>query len=298
MRRYLPSLAALQCFEAAARQLNFTRAAAELHLTQSAVSRQVRNLEDFVRQPLFERIGKRLVLTEAGRAYAERVSALLDRIEAATVNLITRREALGTLDVGTLPTFGSRWLVPRLARFVDRHPQMRINLVTRLQGFNFRDDGVDLAVQRGDGCWPGCISVLLLEESLAAVAAPSLVAGDSALPPHRAADYPMLQLATRRDNWHRWLRAQGVDRATPVHGPCFEHFSMMIEAALAGMGVAVVPSLLVEKELADGRLIVPFGEPVPSGQGYYVVYPEHRARDPAILAFRDWLLQLADRDTQ
>jgi len=154
MRRYLPTFTALQCFEAAARHLNFTRAAEELHLTQSAVSRQIRNLEDFLQQTLFHRTGKRLVLTDAGRIYADEVAGHLDRIEASTVSVMTGASAGSVLTVGTLPTFGARWLVPRLHRFAEAHPDLQLNIVTSLRPFDFGEDGVDAAVQRGEGA-PG-----------------------------------------------------------------------------------------------------------------------------------------------
>lgn len=290
MRRYLPSFAALQCFEAAARHLNFTRAAEELHLTQSAVSRQVRNLEDFLQQALFRRAGKRLVLTDAGRAYADEVTAHLDRIEASTIGAMTGAAGGRVLTVGTLPTFGTRWLVPRLHRFSEAHPDVQLNVVTSLRPFDFADDGVDAAVQRGDGVWPGCCAHLLLVEEIIAVASPGLVPRGTALAPADAAAYPLLQQATRLDSWPRWLRARGAAATERVHGPCFEHFSMLIEAARTGMGVAVVPAVFVAEDLEAGRLAAPFGPAVTTGQGYYLVYPEGRAQRRAVAKLRDWLI--------
>jgi len=292
MRRYLPSFAALQCFEAAARHLNFTRAAEELHLTQSAVSRQIRNLEDFLQQALFQRTGKRLVLTDAGRAYADDIAGQLDRMEASTISVMTGSGGGGVLTVGTLPTFGARWLVPRLHRFAEAHPDLQLNIVTSLRPFDFTDDGVDAAVQRGEGAWPGHCAHLLLDEEIIAVASPALVPSGKDLAAESVTGYPLLQQATRLDSWPRWPKARGATAADRVHGPCFEHFSMLIEAGLTGMGVAVVPTVFVASELDGGRLMAPFGPAVATGQGYYLVYPESRAQQPAVTKLRDWLISV------
>lgn len=291
MRRFLPSFAALQCFEAAARHLNFTRAAEELHLTQSAVSRQVRALEDFVQRQLFRRVGKKLVLTETGAAFAGEVGELLNRLEAATIQAITGNSAEGTLTVGTLPTFGARWLIPRLTGFAAQHPHIQLNLVTRTTDFDFAGEEVDIAIQYGDGAWPQCRAEALLEEEMVVAAAPNLVSSAQADDPGQVAHHVMLQLASRRHAWAEWLRAKGVEGTGGIYGPCFEHFSMMIQAARDGMGLAVVPKIYIEDELHTGSLVAPFGAPVKSRRGYYVVYPESKATQRKVIVFRDWLRQ-------
>lgn len=291
MRRFLPSFSALQCFEAAARHQSFTRAAEELNLTQSAVSRQVRNLEDYLQLDLFERVKKRLILSEAGEKYAREVGDLLDRMEAATIRLMTQHDSQGVLEVGTLPTFGSRWLIPRLEGFASSYPDIQLNLVTHTRDIDFATQNIDIAIQYGQGNWPGCVSHLICEETVVAVGAPKLLGNDPERPAADVLGFTMLQLATRKQAWSQWLSAKNLGDREPGHGPCFEQFSMVSQAALSGLGLAVMPTLFVEDDLRSGRLIAPFGEAVPSGKGYYVVYPEDKSGLAKVQAFRDWIIQ-------
>jgi len=290
MRRYLPSFTALQCFEASARHMSFTRAGEELHLTQSAVSRQVRKLEEFLQLDLFQRVKKRLVLSEAGEKYARETAILLNGMEAATIRLLTSANQGGSLEVGSLPTFGSRWLIPRLGGFSQAYPDIQLNLVTQPTPFDFTTQDVDVAIQHGDGNWPGAIAHKIMDEDVIVVCAPKLLEGVTDITPAMATDFTLLQMATRPNAWDEWLQALGVTRKIHVTGPMFEQFSMVIEAALAGLGMAILPSLLIEDELKSGRLTAPFGGKMKSGRGYYFVYPENSPVLSRVTIFRDWIL--------
>ncbi len=292
MSRILPSLTALQCFDAAVRHLSFTRAARELNVTQSAVSRQIRQLEEFVRRPLFRRVKQRLILTEAGAAYSVSVRELLDRAEAATLQLMAYGGEGGMLTVALLPTFGSRWLVPRLGDFTARYPDIQLNLVAEVKPFDFAGSDIDAAIHFGAEDWPGAVCHRLMGEVVVPVAAPALLA--RLRRPARPADvsrFTLLQHATRPDAWREWLRACGVEGIDGRVGPRFEQILMIIQAAIAGLGVAVLPRFLIRDELASGRLAVVVDRPVRSEHAYYLVHPVGKADLRRVAVFRNWLLE-------
>jgi LysR family glycine cleavage system transcriptional activator len=288
--RLVPSLGALQAFEAAARHLSFTRAAEELRLTQGAVSRQVAALEAQLSVRLFERVRQRIVLTPAGSAYAAEVRDLLGRLAAATLSTMAFKTTGGTLSLAVLPTFGTRWLIPRLPRFFQKHPEVTINFATRIVPFDFAREPFDAGIHFGHPDWPGAAFHRLMGESIVPVASPALLKRLAIAEPADVLRAPLLQQATRPQAWGEWLAAQGIDPASGRAGPSFEQFAMVAQAAVAGLGMAIVPRFLVEEELASGQLVQPFARPVESGQAYWLVYPENRADRPALAAFRDWLL--------
>jgi LysR family transcriptional regulator, glycine cleavage system transcriptional activator len=290
-RSLVPSLGALQAFEAAARHGSFTRAAEELALTQGAVSRQVALLESALGVPLFERVRQRVSLTPAGAAYAEEVRGALQRITAATLAAMTLRGAGGTLELAILPTFGTRWLIPRLPDFFHRHPEVTINFATRIRPFDFGREGLDAAIHFGDPVWPGAMMHRLMGEVIVPVASPALLARAAVTAPADVLRVPLLSQSTRPRAWAEWLGAQGLEPQRAVMGPSFEQFVMVAQAAAAGLGMAIVPRFLVEEELRSGQLVMPFDRSVVSRQAYWLVYPEERGRRAAIVAFRDWLLE-------
>jgi len=290
-KRVLPSLTALQFFEAAVRHMSFTRAARELNVTQSAVSRQIRQLEEHVGRPLFRRLKQRLVLTEPGEAYSIAVRDLLDRAEAATLQLMAYGSGGGLLTVALLPTFGSRWLVPRLGDFTTRHPDIQLNLVTQVRPFDFAGSEIDVAIHFGTEVWPGAICHRLMGEVVVPVAAPSLLGRSRPARPEDVGRYTLLQHATRSQAWQEWLRACGVENLDGRVGPRFEQFHMVIQAAIAGLGLAVLPRFLIQDELTSGRLVVAIDRPVRSEHAYYLVHPERKADLQRVTMFRDWLLQ-------
>ena len=278
-RSLLPSLGALQAFEAAARHGSFTRAAEELNLTQGAVSRQVAALEQTLGVPLFERVRQRVTLTPAGLAYAAEVRDALSRIAAATMSAMAFRGAGGTLALAILPTFGTRWLIPRLPDFFQKHPEVTINFATRIRPFDFRQEPLDAAIHFGDPHWPGAAMHRLMGEVIVPVASPALIArvGLKAPPTCCARRCSAVDPPARLG---RMAGAQGLAPAQALLGPSFEQFAMVAQAAVAGLGMAIVPRMLVEEELRSGALAVPFDRPIDSRQGYWLVYPEEK-RDPA-----------------
>jgi DNA-binding transcriptional LysR family regulator len=296
-RRVIPSLAALQVFDAAARHMSFTRAAADLNVTQSAVSRQMRELEEFLGQPLFHRIKQRLVMTEAGEAYAAAVRELLGQAEAATLQVMAYNGKGGVLTVALLPTFGARWLVPRLGDFMARHKDIQLNLVSQVKPFDFQGSGIDAAIHFGSAVWPDAVCHRLMGEVIVPVGAPSLLGGLKELArPEDVGGYPLLQLTTRPQAWAQWLRAVGVTHLDAAHGPRFEEFHMIIQAAIAGLGLAVLPRFLIQEELASGRLVIASRHPVPSELAYYLVHPERKGDLFKVCVFRDWLIEQCRKD--
>ncbi len=292
MRRSLPSLLALESFEAVARLGSVTRAAEELGRTQSAVSRQLANLEQFVRRPLFDRARKRMVVNDAGRMFQGALAGILNQLEAEVDRLVGYGAGDAVLRVGVLPTFGMRWLVPRLGDFAIRHQDVAISLVTGVGPFDLDGSKLDIAIQHGSGDWPGVRSHRLFGEEIVAVIAPHVVQ-----PGADIADYEWLQMATRPWLWQEWLRDR-PDDVVAAHGSgtTFENFGMVIEAAANGIGVAILPTLYIADELASGRLTAPFGPPIASTRGYYLVESKDESPSAKIEAFREWLLRTAHPD--
>ena len=294
-RTHTPSLAALQAFEAAARLESFTRAAEELHLTQGAVSRQVAGLEAALGLQLFERIRQRIVPTEAGRAYAAEIRDILSRLQTATLSTMAMKNVGGTLSLALLPTFGTRWLIPRLPDFFARHPEIAIDFSTRIVPFDFAREPFDAAIHFGDPTWPGTEAHRLMGEMIVPGASPAFLAREGITAPEDLVRVPLLRQATRPQGWAEWFEAQGLDPETARPGPRFEQFAMVAQAAVAGLGVAVVPRFLIEDELKSGQLVIPFDRPVESRQSYWLVYPTAQGERPALKSFRDWLLQAVGR---
>jgi LysR family glycine cleavage system transcriptional activator len=289
-RRLVPSLSALQAFETAARRGSFTRAAEELDLTQGAVSRQVAMLEDMLGVPLFERVRQRVTLTAAGSAYAEDIRQALSRIASATLSAMAYRGAGGPLALAILPTFGTRWLIPRLPRFFAAHPEVTIDFATRIRPFEFAREQLDAAIHAGEEPWPGAVMHPLMGETLVPVASPALASELHLEQPADALAAPLLHQATRPLAWRDWFAAQGLATDKARAGPSFEQFAMVAQAAAAGLGLAILPRFLIEEELRSGQLVIVFDRPIESRRGYWLVYPEEKRHRPALVAFRDWLL--------
>jgi LysR family transcriptional regulator, glycine cleavage system transcriptional activator len=280
----------LRAFEAAARHLSFSRAAEELCLTQGAVSRQIRSLEEMLKLKLFVRVRSHVTLTEAGAAYLPEVRASLTRLEAATLELLAHRGTGGVLNLAILPTFGTKWLIPRMASFWKAHPNITVNFATRAVAFDFAKERLDAAIHFGDVSWPGAVALRLMGEEVVLACSPALLQGPGLARVQDLERYTLLQHTTRPNAWLEWLTAADNSTINGLKGPRFEHFSMVIQAAIAGIGVAVLPRFLVEDEVAAGRLVVPLDIAVRSEHAYYLVYPEEKSELPALRAFRDWLL--------
>lgn len=291
MRRNLPTFPSLMCFEAVARHLSFTRAAQELNLTQSAVSRQVKNLEDFLNVALFVREKKRVSLSAEGMRYYEEVCHHFDGLETATLKVMSCEQDERYLNVGTFPTFGSRWLIPHLSEFATLHPGIQTNITTGLKPFDFDSQAIDVGIQHGDGHWPALHVEELFKEEVVAVCAPSLIAGlpSDAVP--QESHFSYLHLMTRRYAWPEWLAAKNIKTPPVLHGPQFETFGYLIRAALSGLGVAIVPVFFVKAELDEGTLIEPFGPPIKSERGYYLVTSQAKRNHDHVKKFSQWILE-------
>ena len=291
-RRLLPSLSALRTFEAVARHESFTMAAAELNVTQSAASRQVRTLEDYLELPLFRRTSRRSELTQGGRYYFNLVRDAFDRVEAGTSELIATRRGGGTLTVGMLPTFGTRWLIPRLERFRERHPEILINIISSDGQFELDAPKLDVAVQFGTGSWADAVAEPLLSEEIVIACSPSLIEGSRRLRSlEDLANFVLLQHTTRHHAWPHWFRSVGFDEEVARWGPSFEHFFMLIQAAQSGMGVALLPRILIEDEIARGVLVLPLPVRVSGPGAYYLVTPKAKQDLARVKLFRGWLLE-------
>lgn len=297
MRRMIPNTAALTAFEAAARHSSFTAAANELALTQGAVCRQVASLETFLRTKLFRRAGRGVVLTEAGVAYHRLMARRLDEVERDTLDLMARQGRGGSIELGIVPTFGTRWLLPRLPAFAKLHPDITINLSSRTRPFLFQDSGLDAAIYAGDGHWPGAAVEYLMPETLVPVCSPALIAPRKRLTPQQLARLPLIQQSTRPYAWRHWFESVGLRPQADLVGPRYELFSMSLQAAMVGLGVALVPEYDIDDELAAGRLVVPVNHRCPSEVAYHFAAPQTKSTDPVITAFRDWLREQAAQGT-
>ncbi len=285
-RRYLPSMPSLLALEAVDRLGSASAAATELSLTQGAVSRQLQVLEAQMGTALLAREGGKLQLTPAGRDYVRAVRGALQNLASASLTL--RANPLGgSLNLAILPAFGMHWLAPRLADFTAKHPEVTVNLSTRLRPFDIAAEGMDAAIHYGRDDWPNAHHLPLLDESLIAVAAPSLLAK----PLGRADDilsYPLLQIESRLGDWGRWLSHFGAPALRPP-AMLFDQFSTMTMAALHGLGIALLPTFLIERELAESRLIPVFGPAIPALGRYYLVWPKDTEGRAPLSSFRAWI---------
>ena len=286
---------ALIAFEAAARHESFTRAAAELALTQSAVGRQIAGLEDYLGVPLFNRVKKRLILTDVGRAYAKQVREHLERIEHDTLAAMAHKGAGGILELAVIPTFATRWLIPRLPQFYAVHDSVTLNLTTRAEPFMFADTPFDAAIHFGNPAWPGAVARHLLDEEMTPVCSPRMLGKGERLTPSDLAKFTLLHQSARAQAWRHWFAQAGVDAADCMRGQRYELFSMLVEAARAGLGAALVPRFFVLNELRSGELVIPCDIPLRSESGYYLVYPEAKQGAPLLKVFEAWLLATAER---
>ncbi|QFT93016.1 Glycine cleavage system transcriptional activator [Roseovarius sp. THAF9] len=291
-RRFLPSLGALRALEALERLGSLTAVAEELNLSQSAVSRQLQTLESQLGVPLFVREGRRVRLTPQTREYAGETRAALNRISQASLKLALNPGG-GSLNLAILPTFGMRWLVPRLPEFAAAHPEVTLNLSTRLKPFNFAVEPFDAAILFGDGGWPGTQSLRLKSEAVVAVAAPALLERTQVSGPDDVLSLPLLHIETRPEAWRAWFAAHGVETGS-VAGTIYDQFSTITQAALHGLGVALLPDYLAEQDLATGKLVPVWGGRTDSPGAYHLVWPEEKAQDSAVTKFRDWLAPQAE----
>lgn len=308
-KRPVPPLPALRGFEAAARRLSFTKAADELGVTQGAVSRQVRLLEEHLDTPLFRRFTRRIELTDAGEELYSVVSDLFERLTNVTTR-IQRRTVVDFLTVSVLPTVASAWLMPRLHLFTERFPSIEVRLHTSIDPVTFGTNGPDVAIRVGRipgrhydrrqpridlemaENWRGLHIDLLFPDKLVAVCRPELLDGRHSLTPAEIATLPLIHTTSRRFAWPDWLRAHG---ASPPNDnePRLElgHFFMSVQAARQGRGVALVPDIVAQNEIDAGTLVMPFHSAIESAGHYCLLVPDGDLEKTKIVDFRRWLLE-------
>ncbi|MGF6391775.1 LysR family transcriptional regulator [Pseudomonas plecoglossicida] len=288
-KRLVPSMTALQCFEAAARHLSFTRAAEELHLTQSAVSKQVAQLEDMLRHHLFLRIRRRLQLTPAGSLYLAEVNKILTQVDMSSRYVLTYGEQTEILKVATQPSFGVRWLIPHLKGFGKRHPNIHLDIRNEMEPFALLQGSADVVFFYGQGTWPGATCIELFREQVVPVCAPELLAGRELKDAGELAELVLMQSTSRPEAWHEWFLELGLHSVNAYHGPRFDTFYMALSAAQAGCGVALVPRYLVARELSEGSLVIPWNHAMNSTGAHYLAYAEHAAEVPKVRALVGWI---------
>jgi DNA-binding transcriptional LysR family regulator len=290
-RRFLPSIDTLLALEGVARSGSVTAVAEQLSLTQSAVSRQLQRLEEQLEVALFIRDKKRLKLTPAGAEYAGQVREALKQIAQASLNLKANPSG-GSLNLAILPTFGMLWLAPRLADFAQRHPEITVNLTTRLRPFDFDTEKLDAAIHFGEADWPDAGHLKLMTETVVPACAPTFKSEAGIETPADLFRKPLLHLTSRPNAWRQWFASNGV-APPPLTGMLFDQFGAMAQAAVHGLGVALLPEFLIERELADGSLVSSVGGPVQSVGAYYLVWPNKLSQHSPVIRFREWLARAA-----
>ncbi len=295
--RQLPPLSMLRAFEAAARHLSFSRAADELGVTHSAVSHQIRGLEDWLGEALFVRSARKVHLTPVGEVLAQPLTRALDAVAEAveTARAVSAEDQKRPVLVSVEPAFAARWLVLRLDRFYAAYPDVQLHLVPTPDFVEFEEGGADLAIRYGRADWPGLSAEKLLGSSSFPVVSPKLMErGNGLREPNDLSTYTLIH-EDSFDDWAGWLKAAGATAVDPLKGPIFDDAHLTLEAAASGQGVALADEALAAAALEDGRLVRPFTLTLETAAAYHVVYPDDRALRPEAEAFRDWLLKEAAR---
>jgi LysR family glycine cleavage system transcriptional activator len=291
MASRLPSLNGLRAFEAAARHLSFTNAASELNVTQTAISHQIRRLEQELGIRLFIRQNRALALTPEAKDYLPGVRAAFNDLRLATDRLL-RKDGDHVLTVSTLASLAAKWLLPRLSAFQEAHPDIDVHITTSTALIDFRTGDVDAAIRYGRGHWPGLRADWLMADELFPVCSPALLVGSRPLLcPEDLRDHVLLHTSRDSDDWRLWLTAAGLPTNLSTHpGVTFDLIFMTVQAAIDGIGVAMGRTSYVEADIAKGRLVVPFKIALPADAGFYLVSPEAGADSPKLRAFRQWLI--------
>jgi LysR family glycine cleavage system transcriptional activator len=293
MARRLPPLNSLKCFEAAGRLLSFTAAANELNVTQAAISHQIKVIEEYLGMALFNRYPRRLSLTEQGKTLLPEVTEAFDRVSQA-VAAINREQFSNALSVRLAPSFAAKWLSPRLKYFWLQYPEIDLRLFHAHGAVDFEREEIDIAVTYGKGDWPGVVVEKLLSLDFFPVCAPSFLHNDKPLNDIGNLRYYALLHDANYECWRDWLKLAGIDDIDADRGTVIDDTNVLIQAAIDGQGVALGSTTFVEDLLESGRLVKPFDINLVNEFAYYVVYPESHIKNPAVRAFKDWLLSLVD----
>lgn len=296
-RRRLPPLNALRAFEAAARHLNFSRAADELSVTPGAVSQQIQNLEDYIGASLFKRTPKGLLLTDSAQIALPALREAFDRL-AEAASMLTAAVDGRRLTVSVAPSFAAKWLVPRLGRFEAAHPQVDVWVSADMEVVDFAAGEVDVAIRYGAGRYAGLEVTRLMQESVVAVTSPELIDGNPLVSLEDLGHHVLLHDGSPDadescPDWTMWLAARGVKDVDGARGPRFNQSSLVIEAAVGGRGVALAKRALAQADLDAGRLVTPFDIATAVDFAYYVVHPKAKGRLPQVKAFVSWLVKEA-----
>lgn len=290
-RRLLPSVSMLSAFESAARLGSFSRAAVDLNLTQGAISRQIQALEHQLGVVLFHRSAQAVTLTPVGVTYAQEITAALGLVRTATLNAISQSHG-GELRLAVLPTFGAKWLIPRLGDFLSQHPDINLTFKSHIKPVDFKEEGVDFAVHYGQPDWPDATCHFLMSETVLPVYSPVLEEKYTLACAEDFKQVPLLHLSTRQGHWTKWFHRHKV-AFEAAHGIRFEQFSALAQATVAGLGVSLMPRLFIESELKAGSLKIFEQGACESSAAYYVVTPTYRNSYYPVVQFRNWILQQA-----
>src|SRR5690554_2241176 len=290
MRRKIPSTTLLTGFESAARHQSFTKAAEEQAITQSAICRQITGLEEFLGVKLFSGEKKGVRVTEAGLNYYRRISTRLDELERDTLELMGDHSSVNYLEIAVVPTFGSRSLLSHLKDFRNKTPHISVNLTNQSRPFLFSGTQYDAAIYFGDGDWPGTDTYKLMHEHPTPICSPKLIAPKNSLLPEEIPNYTLLQQTTRPYAWREWFDSTGLQVTRDLAGPRFELFTMLAQAAIHHMGIALIPPFLIQDELQSDRLICPIDHSFESKWAYHFVLPNKNRESQALCDFRDWLV--------
>lgn len=293
MRQRLPSLSNLRAFDAAALHLNLRRAAADLYITESAVSRQIASLESLLGVQLFHRANQRITLTAAGVLYSRQVREMLRKLQRDTLDIMAHEGVGGTVELACMPTLAVEWLIPRLPGFYARHPQVIVNIRAQSDVFLFEGTPYDAAIHFGEAVYPGARVDRMFGEESVAVCHPDFFGGKKRVSVNDIARSPLLHLVTRSFGWKQWMEAAGIDDVNALRGARYDHHSMVISAARAGLGIGLVPRFLVEEYLTRGLLVTPVARSLRATSAYYLVVPDNQPMSDAMGHLREWLLEAA-----
>lgn len=295
MRRKIPSTSMLEAFDSAARHLSFTRAADELAFTESAISRKIALLEEYLGVKLFTRVKKRLQLTDAGKSYSLMVQKNLDQLEIDTTLTMAHDAGRIPLELAVLPTFALKWLIPRLHEFNAQHPDVTINVTAREEAFRFSEAPFDAAIHFDHPVWANATSTYLFTEELIPVCSPQLIGGKRCRQPSDLFEYALLHKSGRPEAWSRWFELAGCADVRALKGARYNMYAMLIEAARRGAGIALVPRTYVMDDIDAGQLTVPWEMLVPGAKDYYFIVPEQKQAAQAVQLFLTWLLKVASQ---
>ncbi len=286
----LPSLNGLRAFEAAARHLSFTNAALELNVTQTAISHQIRRLEEELGLRLFERKNRSLALTPKAAEYLPGIRAAFQDLRFATDRLL-RKDDDKVLTISLMTSLATKWLLPRLSSFQEQHPDIDVRITTSAELVDFRRGDVDAAIRYGRGQWKDLHADWLMADQMFPVCSPALLKGPNALKkPEDIARFTLLHTTSYNDDWRLWLTAAGLPTEIAKNpGLTFDLSFMTVQAAIDGIGIAIGHTSFVQDDIAKGRLVAPFDVTLPQDAGYYFVAPEENAKLPKIVAFGEWL---------